>query len=77
MEEHAATWVSNAHRKKDLRWRKRQQIKHDIYFMFFKLFWRFLHLSGLAIPYSKTMCHFGLYRKFPDGRCQWCGDIHK
>lgn len=38
--------------------------------------WKFLWLSKLALPYSRFLCRHNLYRKFPDGRCHWCGNNH-
>ena len=76
MEDRAVTWASEAHRKADVRRRKRAEIKHNVYMFGHKVFWRTLSFTGLARTYSKTMCKFGLYRKFPDGRCQWCGNTH-
>jgi hypothetical protein len=40
------------------------------------LWWKFLWATGLARPYSKAMCRLNLYRRYADGRCQWCGDKH-
>lgn len=40
------------------------------------VFWRFLWATRLAVPYSKVMCRLSLYRKFPDGRCMYCGKVH-
>ena len=60
----------------DKKRRRRAEIKSKIKMALFTVWWRFLHLSGFARPYSKTLCKFNLYRKFPDGRCHWCGNIH-
>lgn len=40
------------------------------------LFWGFLNITRLNRPYSKLTCRLGLYRKFPDGRCMYCGAVH-
>jgi hypothetical protein len=59
---------------------RRQKIaerKQAIYMFCHKVFWRTLHFTMLAGPYSRFMCWRGWYRKFPDGRCHWCGEIHK
>lgn len=39
------------------------------------LFWGFLNLTRLNRPYSKITCRLGIYRKFPDGRCMYCGKV--
>lgn len=52
-------------------------IKWSIYMAAHKFFWRFLFLTRLARPYSIAACKLGIYRKFPDGRCHWCGEIHR
>lgn len=57
--------------------RKIAQIKSDAFMLWHALYWRVLHFTKLAWPYSKTMCKFNLYRTFPDGRCMWCGNKHK
>lgn len=75
--EDRAVKMSETERKRDIRRRKIGEIKYGIWFFFFKAKWRFLHLTGLARPYSRAMCRLRLYEKFPDGRCQWCGVIHK
>ena len=51
-------------------------IKWSIYMFAHKVFWRFLWFTKLATPYSKWDCKNNLYRKFPDGRCHWCGEVH-
>lgn len=77
MNDDVAVMMNETERKRDIRRRKIGQIKYNIWFFFFKAKWRFLHLTRLAGTYSRAMCGLGLYRKFPDGRCQWCGVIHK
>ncbi len=77
MSNEAVTWASEADRKRDLRRQKIGNIKSSIKMAWHTFYWRTLHLTRLARPYSKIMCHFGLYRKFADGRCMWCGGIHR
>ena len=71
------TWASEADRKKDLRQQKTANIKHSIYMWWYGFYWKVLHLTGLARPYSVAMCKLGWYRRFRDGRCMWCGEIRK
>ena len=51
-------------------------VKFKIYMEWHWLYWKVLHLTGLARPYSVMMCKLNLYQQFPDGRCHWCGNIH-
>jgi hypothetical protein len=71
------TWASEEHRKKDLRRQKINDFKFNAFMVWHKVYWKFLHLSGLARPYSVLMCKLNLYRKLPDGQCMWCGVNHK
>jgi hypothetical protein len=41
------------------------------------IFYRILFAIGLGWPYQRMMCRLNLYRKFPDGRCMFCGLIEK
>lgn len=50
--------------------------KSAIFLWWHGIFWKTLFLTRMARPYSVAMCRRGLYRKFPDGRCMWCGIIH-
>jgi hypothetical protein len=72
----AVTWASEKHRKQDLRRRQIAEFKFSIYMAAYKYFWRALHFTRLSRPYSRMMCRLNLYQKFPDGRCQWCGNNH-
>lgn len=72
----ARTFASEKDRQRDMRRRKIADAKQRAWTFGHKVFWRTMHLTGLARPYSKTMCRLNLYNKFPDGRCQWCGDNH-
>lgn len=40
---------------------------------FHRIGWKFLHLTRLAKPWATLMCKLGLYAKYSDGRCKWCG----
>ena len=75
-QDQAVTWASEAHRKADLRRRKSANAKSALRMFGHKVFWRTLHALGLARPYSVSRCWANLYRRFPDGRCQWCGMKH-
>lgn len=50
--------------------------KYKAYMKAHAAWWRILWITRLAIPYSRFMCGHNLYRKFPDGRCQYCGNNH-
>lgn len=53
-----------------------RKIKFDLGMYCHGIWWRFLHRTRLARPYSRLMCRHGLYKKFMDGRCMWCGEKH-
>jgi hypothetical protein len=72
----AATWATEADRKRDVRQRWKAEFKAAIKLWWHGVFWQAMHATRLARPYSVTMCYLRLYRKFPDGRCMWCGVIH-
>lgn len=75
-EERAVTWANAKVEKADKRQRFIVEIKCAIYMKWHSFYWKVLHLTRLARPYSKTMCFLNLYRTFPDGRCMWCGNKH-
>ncbi len=77
MDDVASTWKNEKDRLKEVRRMKVATFKSDVRMFLFKCFWRTLHFTMLARPYSVFMCSNGWYRKFPDGRCQWCGKVHK
>lgn len=77
MEHRAATWATKADRIKDLRRQKIATFKWNVYMTMHKYFWRFLWATKLAYIYSPLMCKLNLYRKYPDGRCGYCGGSHK
>jgi hypothetical protein len=54
-----------------------RNVKSIIKFNIWRAFWRTLWFLHLGWQYSKLTCHLGIYRKFPDGRCQYCGVKHK
>lgn len=70
------TWASEKDRRQDMRRRRILDIKRAIDSWFHGAFWKTLHFTRLARPYSVSMCRLRLYRRFPDGRCQWCSVIH-
>jgi hypothetical protein len=72
----AVTWASEADRQRDLRRRRRAERKHKVFMFAHGVFWKTLHTLWLARPYSIAMCWLNLYRRFPDGRCMWCGSVH-
>lgn len=74
--EQAVTWASEAHRKKDMRRQRWVNLKSSLAMWWHGAYWATLHAFGLGRPYSIAMCKAGLYRKFPDGRCMWCGVCH-
>lgn len=39
-------------------------------------FWRFLFALGIGWKVSQGMCWLGIYNKFRDGRCMYCGERH-
>jgi len=56
--------------------RKFQDLRWKTYMGCNSLWWRFLHLLRLGRLYSVTLCRLDIYRRFPDGRCMWCGNKH-
>ena len=63
------------HPKRDRFFSFRRRIKSAVYLKLHGLWWGFLWAAKLGKPYSKAMCRLKLYRKFPDGRCMYCGII--
>lgn len=51
-------------------------VKRIAYMKWHWFYWKILYLLKLARPYSILMCKLNLYKKFLDGRCHWCGNIH-
>lgn len=56
--------------------RKWYDFKYNFYMKSHGAFWKTLFLIRLARPYSIAMCKLNLYRKYADGRCHWCGNVH-
>lgn len=75
-EDRAVTWPNEKTRKADLRRRALANIKFNIHMKCHALWWRILHLTMLARIYSVFMCRKNWYRKYPDGRCAYCGNSH-
>jgi hypothetical protein len=61
--------------KRDAFWRKYSELKSELFLKIHGIWWGFLWAIKLGKPYSKLICRLNLYRKFPDGRCQYCGVI--
>lgn len=55
---------------------KYYNLKSALYMKWHAFYWRALYITRLARPYSVAMCRLNLYRKFPGGRCMWCGEKH-
>lgn len=52
--------------------------KYKIWFFFRYSVWQnLINVLGLTHVHGKTLCKLNLYRKYPDGRCHWCGNNHK
>jgi hypothetical protein len=75
-EDGAVTWASEAGRKRDMRHRRIATAKSAVKLWSHGVFWRTLFALGLGWHYSRATCRLGLYRKFPDGRCMYCGNVH-
>ena len=75
-QDRAVTWANEDERRRDLRHRRIANFKFTIARWWHRLYWKVLHFTQLARPYSVAMCWAGLYSRFPDGRCMWCGEIH-
>lgn len=56
------------------RWEKR--VSSSIKMYAHGIFYKILFMLGIGRWYQKMICRLGLYKKFPDGRCMWCGNIH-
>lgn len=52
------------------------KFKYGCFSLAHKYWWGFLHSIGLGWTYSRLLCRYNLYVKFPDGRCQYCGKGH-
>lgn len=70
------TYACEADREKDERRRYVMNVKYEIKMFLHAAFWRTLWAFRIARPYSVAMCKLGWYRKFPGGRCMWCGIVH-
>lgn len=68
--------ITAEQRKIEKRKQRIAQVKSDAFMLWHGFYWRVLHFTKLARPYSRTMCKFNLYRTFSDGRCMWCGNKH-
>jgi hypothetical protein len=76
MTDGAVTWANEGDRRKDLRRRRIADVKWNVWMFAHKIFWRTLHAMRLARTYSVIACRLNLYRRYPDGRCGWCGKGH-
>lgn len=56
--------------------RKLADVRHYAYMKWHSFYWKVLYLTRLARSYSELMCKLNRYRKFPDGRCHYCGKNH-
>jgi hypothetical protein len=59
------------------KWKRKKwlmDIRYNLDMFLHAAFWRTLYFFRVAGFYSRAMCRLGLYRKFPDGRCMYCGD---
>jgi hypothetical protein len=74
-DDRACTWATDADRRRDQRRQKIARIKAAFFMRCHGVWWRTLHFTRLARPYSIAMCRAGLYRRFPNGRCMWCGEV--
>ena len=50
--------------------------KHWLGMKWHAVYWRTLHVLGIGWAYSRLICKLNWYRKFPDGRCMYCGNKH-
>lgn len=76
MNEQTQQAAYNPHWKAD---RRRQMVKDFLRHLgmgAMGIFYRVLFFFGVARAYQKFLCRHNLYRKFPDGRCMWCGEKH-
>lgn len=72
----AVTWRTEADKRRYLRHQKIVNANFAIKLWWHCIYWRTLHALGIGRTYSKAMCRMNWYRKFPDGRCMWCGKKH-
>lgn len=59
--------------------RVKRKLRHLRRFAFLGLhgrYRRFLFALGIGWWVSKQMCRFGIYQKFTNGRCMYCGETH-
>jgi hypothetical protein len=76
MDKQASTYKNESDRKRDMRRMKIATLKSSAYMKIHSAWWQSLFFLGLGWKYSKMLCAFGIYKKFPDGRCGYCGNIH-
>jgi hypothetical protein len=74
IDERACANTENRYIYKFRMWRMNVRYKLDM--LVHAAFWRALYFLRVAGVYSMAMCKLNLYRKFPDGRCQYCGSSH-
>ncbi len=41
-----------------------------------EIFYSILFKLKIGRTYQVWLCKKGLYRRYPDGRCMWCGGMH-
>lgn len=64
-------------RRREMRRQRIGRIKASLKMTAHSVYWRTLFFFGIGWAYSRFMCRRGWYRKFPDGRCMFCGIVHK
>lgn len=64
------------HPKRDKAHRLWSNFKSSTKLKLHGLWMGFLFKIKLGRAYQKMLCRLNLYRKFPDGRCHWCGKYH-
>jgi hypothetical protein len=74
--EESAKVLNSEQRAKEKRRVVIAEFKYSIWSFLHRCFWRVLHFTGLARPYSIFSCWSNTYTKYPDGRCGWCGVKH-
>jgi len=67
---------ANIESKMDIIRKRYANGKYKAYMKAHATWWKILWITRLAIPYSRMMCRNNFYRKFPDGRCMYCGLKH-
>lgn len=53
-----------------------RDFKSNLFFKSHGIFYAILFKYGVGIKFQKWQCKIGIYKRYSDGRCMWCGGMH-